>query len=104
LNRLPSLDLWEHEIDKIVVNFSTIGGYVFLSIRKILVHYFRTGKFTGDLIGRIQIRNNLTVSFTSPVIEENDHVSFKYGLETNILHFRHMIAQVILKSLGQDFE
>ena len=71
---------------------------------KIIVHYFRTGKFIGDLMGRIQIRNDLTVSFTSPVMEENDYVSSKYGLETDILHFRYMIAQAILKSLGQDFE
>ena len=104
LNRLPSLDLWERRIDSNVVNFSNIGGYIFLSIGKILVHYYQTRKFTGDLIGRIQIRNNLIVSFTSPVIEENDYVSSKYGLEIDILYFRHMIAQVILKSLGQDFE
>ena len=69
---------------------------------KIIVHYFRTGKFIGDLMGRIQIRNDLTVSFTSPVMEENDYVSSKYGLETDILHFRYMIAQAILKSLGQN--
>ena len=37
-------------------------------------------------------------------MEENDYVSSKYGLETDILHFRYMIAQAILKSLGQDFE
>ena len=55
-------------------------------------------------MGRIQIRNDLTISFTSPVMEENDYVSSKYGLDTDILHFRHMIAQAILKSLGQDFE
>ena len=104
LNQVPSLNLWEREIDGNVVNFSNIGGYVFLSMEKILVHYFRTGKLTGDLMGRIQIRNNLTVSFTSLVMEENDYVSSKYGLETDILHFGHMIAQAILKSLGQDFE
>ncbi|KAK9988031.1 hypothetical protein SO802_028270 [Lithocarpus litseifolius] len=104
LNQLPSLDLWERGIDGNVFNFSNIGGYIFLSIGKILVHYFQIGKFTGDLIGRIEIRNNLTVSFTSPVIEENDYISSKYGLKIDILHFRHMIAQVILKSLGQDFE
>ena len=104
MNRLPSLDLWEHGIDGNVVNFSNIGGYVFLSIGKILAHYFRIGKFTGDLIGWIWIWNDLTISFTSPVIEENDYISSKYGLETDILHFRHMITQVILKSLGQDFE
>ena len=46
-NWLPSLDLWECGIDRNVVNFSNIGGYVFLSIGKILVHYFLTGKFTG---------------------------------------------------------
>ena len=94
--------MWERKNDRNVVNFSNIGGYIFLSIGKIFVHYFRTGKFTGDLIGLIQIRNNLTVSFTSPVIKENDHVSFKYGLETDILLFGHMVAQVILKSLGQN--
>ena len=37
-------------------------------------------------------------------MEENDYISSMYGLETDILHFQHMIAQVILKSLGQDFE
>ena len=37
-------------------------------------------------------------------MEENDYVSSNYGLKTDILHFRHMIAKVILKSLGQDFE
>ena len=104
LNQVPSLDLWECKIDGNVVNFSNIGGYVFLSMGKILVHYFQTGKFIGDLMGRIQIRNDLTVSFTSPVMEENDYISSKYGLQTDILHFRHMIAQAILKSLGQDFE
>ena len=104
MNQVLSLDLWEREIDGNVVNFSNIGGYVFLSMGKILVHYFWTGKFTSDLMGWIQIRNDLIVSFTSPVTKENDYVSSKYGLETDILHFQHMIAQVILKSLGQDFE
>ena len=47
LNWLPSLDLWERGIDRNVVNFSNIGGYVFLSIGKILVHYFLTGEFIG---------------------------------------------------------
>ena len=51
LNRVPSLDLWERGIDGNVVNFNNIGGYVFLYMGKILVHYFRTGKFTGDLMG-----------------------------------------------------
>ena len=105
LKRVPSLDLWERGIDGAIVNFSNIGGYVFLSMGKILVHYFRIRKFTGDLMGRIQIRNDLTVSFTSPLMEENDSEnSLENGLKTDILHFRHMIAQVILKSLGQDFE
>ena len=53
------------------------------------------------MIGQIQIRNDLTVSFTSPVIKEKDYVSSKYGLKTDILHFCHTVAQVILKSLGQ---
>ena len=38
-------------------------------------------------------------------MDENDSEnSLENGLKTDILHFRHMIAQVILKSLGQDFE
>ena len=81
-----------------------MGGRVFLSMGKILIHYFQAGKFTGDLMGRIQIRYDSTVSFTSPVIQGNDDATSSYGLETDILHFRHMIAQVILKSLGKDFE
>ena len=105
LNLLPSLDLWERGIDGAIVNFSKIGGYVFLSMGKILVHFFRIRKFAGDLMGRIQIRYDLTVSFTSPLMEENDSEnSLENGLKTDILHFRYMIAQVILKSLGQDFE
>ena len=39
--------MWERGIDRNVVNFSNIGGYVFLSIGKILVHYFLTKEFTG---------------------------------------------------------
>ena len=105
LNRVQSLDLWERGIDGAIVNFSKIGGYVFLSMGKILVHFFRIRKFAGDLMGRIQIRYDLTVSFTSPLMEENDSEnSLENGLKTDILHFRYMIAQVILKSLGQDFE
>ena len=96
--------MWECRNDGTVVNFSERGGRVFLSMGKILIHYFQAGKFTGDLMGRIQIRYDLTDSFTSPVIQENDYANSSYGLETDILHFRHMIAQVILKSLGKDFE
>ena len=54
------------------------------------------------MIGQIQIRNDLTVSFTSPVIKEKDYISSKYGRKYDILHFWHMVAQVILKSLGQN--
>ena len=54
------------------------------------------------MIGQIKIRNNLIISFTSPVKKEKDYVSSKYGLENDILLFGHMVAQVILKSLGQN--
>ena len=36
------------------------------------------------------------------VKKEKDYVSSKYGLENDILLFGHMVAQVILKSLGQN--
>lgn len=91
--------MWERDLANKVVNVSAAGRKVFLSMGKIVAGIHENGQFAGDLIHRIRIYEDGSVNFPFPNMSPNAETILIDGISTDLIHFRWMVASVIVKSL-----
>lgn len=92
--------MWERDsTGNVVVNVSAAGRKVFLSMGKIVAGIHENGQFAGDLIHRIRIYEDGSVNFPFPNMSPNAETTLNQGILTDLIHFRWMVARVIVNSL-----
>lgn len=91
--------MWERDPTGKVVNVSAAGRKVFLSMGKIVAGIHENGQFAGDLIHRIRIYEDGSVNFPFPNMSPNAETTLNQGILTDLIHFRWMVARVIVNSL-----
>ena len=91
--------MWENDLNGRVLNVSAVGRKVFLSMGKIVAGIHKRGQFAGNLIDRIRIYGDQSVNFPFPNMNPNAGTNLTQGKLTDLIHFRWMVARVIVTSL-----
>lgn len=91
--------MWENDLKGRVVNVSAVGRKVFLSMGKIVAGIHKIGQFAGNLVDRIRIYGDQSVNFPFPNMYPNAETNLTQGKKTDLIHFRWMVARVIITSL-----
>ncbi|XP_030942542.1 uncharacterized protein LOC115967564 [Quercus lobata] len=94
-----NIEMWEKDPNGRVLNVSAVGRKVFLSMGKIVAGIHKRGQFAGNLIDRIRIFGDQSVKFPFPNMNPNAETTLDRGILTDLIHFRWMVARVIVTSL-----
>ena len=94
-----NINMWERDPTGKVLNVSAAGRKVFLSMGKIVAGIHSNDQFAGDMIRRIRIYEDRSVNFPFPNMNPNDETELYEGILTDLIHFRWMVARVIVTSL-----
>ena len=94
-----NIETWEKDPNGRVLNVSAVGRKVFLSMGKIVAGIHKRGQFAGNLIYRIRIYEDGSVNFPFPNMNPNAETTLNQGILTDLIHFRWMVARVIVTSL-----
>ncbi|XP_065616872.1 uncharacterized protein LOC112032860 [Quercus suber] len=94
-----NIEMWEKDPNGRVLNVSAVGRKVFLSIGKIVAGIHKRRQFAGNLIDRIRIYEDQSVNFPFPNMSPNAETTLNQGILTDLIHFRWMVARVIVTSL-----
>ena len=97
-HRLPSLKLLEISDRGEIVGLSPTGKMLFMSIGLILATFYQNGEFAGDLMGRIQISEDLKTSFPYPPKKFSKKIPAATACKFDVMHIRRMLAMIIMKS------
>lgn len=96
--RLPRLKLLEISDKGEIVTLSPTGKTLFMSIGLILATFYQNGEFAGDLMGRIQISEDLKTSFPYPPKKFSKKIPATTACKFDMMHIRRMLAMIIMKS------
>lgn len=110
----PAEVTWEFDNTNKVLHFGPFFRTIFMGIADILYSYHKSNLFSGDVIGRMRIHNYLRIThpYTPTNTSHNDYLDGRSkkkkkdldGRKVDIIHFRWLVAKVVRKFLGEDYE
>ena len=98
----PAKVTWEVDNTKKVLHFGPFFRKIFMGIADILYSYHKSNLFSGDVIGRMRIHYSLRI--THPYTPANTSHNDLDGRKVDIIHFRWLVAKVVRKYLGENYE
>ena len=72
---------------------------MFMKVASIVAGIHFNGQCAGDLINRIRIYGDLSVNFPFPNKSTNEDTTLVDGIFTDLLHFRRMVAEIIITTV-----
>ncbi|XP_030944587.1 uncharacterized protein LOC115969154 isoform X2 [Quercus lobata] len=110
----PAKVTWEFDNMNKVLHFGQYFRKIFMGIADILYSYHKSNLFSGDVIGRMRIHNDLRIThpYTPANTSHNDYLDGRSrkmkkdldGRKVDIIHFRWLVAKVVRKFCGEDYE
>uniref|UniRef100_A0A7N2MZA3 Uncharacterized protein n=1 Tax=Quercus lobata TaxID=97700 RepID=A0A7N2MZA3_QUELO len=96
----PEKVTWEFDATKKVLHFGPYHRTIFKRIADILYSYHKNNLFSGDVIGRMRVDSNGHITHPyEPVKTSNLE-----GRKVDMIHFRWLVAKVVRKYFGKDYE
>jgi hypothetical protein len=92
--------LWEFTSNNKVRNFSENSTKLFQNLANTLLRFHICGKFAGDMLSQVYVDfNNLSLCYDCPPRSLNSLRPLTLGIETEIRHFRRLVAPLIMKTI-----
>ena len=91
--------VWIHDANHNIVEFSPEIKVMFMKVASIVARIHLNGQCAGDLINRIRIYGDLSVSFPFPNKSIDGDITLVDRIFTDLLHFRRMVAEVIISTI-----
>lgn len=98
----PTEVTWQVDSTNKVLHFGPLFRTIFMGIADILYSYHKRNLFSGDVIGRMRIHYGLRI--THPYTPANTSHNDLNGRKVDIIHFRWLVAKVVRKCFGKDYE
>lgn len=98
----PTKVTWQLDSTNKALHFGPLFRTIFMGIADILYSYHKRNLFSGDVIGRMRIHYDLRV--THPYTPANTSHKDLDGRKVDIIHFRWLVAKVVRKCFGEDYE
>ena len=110
----PDKVTWQVDNMNLVLHFGPVFRIIFMGIADILYSYHKSDLFSGDVIGRMMIHNDLHIThpYSPANTSHNDYLDGRSkkkkkdldGRKVDIIHFRWLVAKVVRKFFGEDYE
>ena len=91
--------MWIRDANHDIVEFSPEIKVMSMKVARIVAGIHLNGQCTGDLINRIRIYGDLFVNFLFPNKSTDGDTTLVDGIFTELLHFRRMVAKVIISTI-----
>ncbi|KAK9988338.1 hypothetical protein SO802_028577 [Lithocarpus litseifolius] len=91
--------VWIRDANNFILEFSLEIEVMFKKVASIVVRIHLNGQCAGDLINHIRIYGDLSVNFPFPNKSTNEDTTLVDGIFTELLHFRRIVAEVIISTV-----
>ena len=91
--------VWIHDANHNIVKFNPEIKVMFMKVASIVAGIHLNGQCAGNLINRIRIYGDLSVNCPFPNKSIDGDTTLVDGIFTDLLHFRRMVAEVIISTI-----
>lgn len=94
---------WEYDVTTgKVLHFGYFYRKIFRGVGKILYSFHKNGEFSGNVISRMRVSQNLKVNHPYHGVKSSS--DFSAGKKADIRHFRWLLARVVKKCFPANYE